>query len=48
MMPFKFGYAWVSERDDWKLTGYTPNSTINAAVFGRPDPKTAGDASIHR
>lgn len=48
MMPFKFGYAWVSERDDWKLTAYTPNSAINAALFGRPDPKTAGDASIHR
>jgi photosynthetic reaction center cytochrome c subunit len=44
MMPFKFGYAWVSERDDWTLTGYEPNVAIDAAKFGRPDPKTAGDA----
>ena len=21
-MPFKFSYAWVSERDDWTMTGY--------------------------
>jgi len=41
-MPFKFGYAWVSERDDWTLTSYEPNATIDAAKFGRPDPKTAG------
>ena len=25
-MPFKFSYAWVSERDDWTLTSYEPNA----------------------
>jgi hypothetical protein len=48
MMPFKFGYAWVSERDDWTLTGYEPNVAIDAAKFGRPDPKTAGDPNERR
>jgi len=44
-MPFKFGYAWVSERDDWTLTSYEANVNIDNAKFGRPDPKTAGDVS---
>ena len=44
-MPFKFGYAWVSERDDWTLTGYDANAGIDNAKFGRPDPKTAGDVT---
>jgi len=48
MMPFKFGYAWVSERDDWTITSYVPNVTIDAAKFGRPDPKTAGDPNGRR
>ena len=43
MMPFKYSYAWVSERDDWTLTSYTPNAAIDAAKFDKPDPKTAGD-----
>ncbi|MES1255163.1 MAG: photosynthetic reaction center cytochrome c subunit family protein [Acidobacteriota bacterium] len=43
MMPFKYSYAWVSERDDWTMTSYEPNVAIDAAKFGRPDPKTAGD-----
>ena len=47
-MPFKFGYAWVSERDDWTLTSYAPNVAIDAAKFGRPDPKTVGDASARK
>ncbi|HUK32797.1 MAG TPA: photosynthetic reaction center cytochrome c subunit family protein [Vicinamibacterales bacterium] len=42
-MPFKFSYAWVSERDDWTMTGYEANVNIDNAKFGRPDPKTAGD-----
>jgi len=45
MMPFKYSYAWVSERDDWTFTAYTPNPTIDAAKFNKPDPKTAGDVS---
>jgi photosynthetic reaction center cytochrome c subunit len=44
-MPFKFSYAWVSERDDWTMTGYDPNVNIDNAKFGRPDPKTAGDVA---
>jgi hypothetical protein len=42
-MPFKYSYAWVSERDDWTFTSYEPNVAIDAGKFGRPDPKTAGD-----
>ena len=44
-MPFKYSYAWVSERDDWTFTGYEVNTPIDPAKFGRPDPKTAGDAA---
>jgi hypothetical protein len=44
-MPFKYSYAWVSERDDWTFTSYEPNVAIDAAKFGRPDPKTAGDVA---
>ena len=44
-MPFKYSYAWVSERDDWTFTAYEPNVTIDAAKFGRPDPKTAGEVA---
>ena len=42
-MPFKYSYAWVSERDDWTFTTYDANAAIDNAKFGRPDPKTAGD-----
>jgi hypothetical protein len=44
-MPFKYSYAWVSERDDWTMTGYDINPAIDNAKFGRPDPKTAGDVA---
>jgi hypothetical protein len=44
-MPFKFSYGWVSERDDWTMTGYEANVNIDNAKFGRPDPKTAGDVA---
>jgi len=44
-MPFKFSYAWVSERDDWTMSGYEANVDIDNAKFGRPDPKTAGDVA---
>jgi hypothetical protein len=44
-MPFKYSYAWVSERDDWTMTGYEMNPAIDNAKFGRPDPKTAGDVA---
>jgi photosynthetic reaction center cytochrome c subunit len=44
-MPFKFSYAWVSERDDWTMSGYQANVAIDNAKFGRPDPKTAGDVA---
>ena len=42
-MPFKYSYAWVSERDDWTFTSYDANVAIDNAKFGRPDPKTTGD-----
>jgi hypothetical protein len=42
MMPHTYSYAWVSERDDWTITSYQPNVMIDAAKFGRPDPRTAG------
>ncbi len=44
-MPFKYSYGWVSERDDWTLTGYEPNASIDNSRFGRPDPKTSGDVA---
>ncbi len=44
-MPFKYSYAWVSERDDWTMTGYEANVNIDNSKFGRPDPKTAGDVA---
>jgi photosynthetic reaction center cytochrome c subunit len=44
-MPFKYSYAWVSERDDWTFAAYEANPTIDNAKFGRPDPKTAGDVN---
>jgi hypothetical protein len=36
MMPFRFSYTWVSEREEWMLTGYEPNAAIDASKFGRP------------
>jgi photosynthetic reaction center cytochrome c subunit len=42
-LPFKYSYGWVSERDDWTMTGYEANPNIDNSKFGRPDPKTAGD-----
>jgi photosynthetic reaction center cytochrome c subunit len=44
-LPFTYSYAWVSERDDWTMTGYDINPAIDNAKFGRPDPKTAGDVA---
>jgi len=35
-MPFSFSYTWVSQREEWTLTEYQPNPTIDAAKFGRP------------
>jgi len=48
MMPFKYSYAWVSQRDDWTFATYEPNAAIDAARFGRPDPKTAGDPNARK
>jgi hypothetical protein len=45
MMPFKYSYAWVSERDDWTFDKYDINTTIDPKVFGKPDIATAGDVS---
>jgi hypothetical protein len=40
MMPFKFSYAWVSQREEWTLTGYQPNVSIDASKFGKPVNRT--------
>jgi photosynthetic reaction center cytochrome c subunit len=36
MMPFKFNYSWVSQREEWTLTEYQTNVTIDATRFGKP------------
>jgi hypothetical protein len=36
MMPFKFSYTWMAQREDWTLTEYEPNAAIDASTFGRP------------
>jgi hypothetical protein len=36
LMPFKFSYTWVSEREEWELKEYQPNAAIDAAQFGKP------------
>jgi len=41
MMPFKFSYTWVSQREEWTLTSYQMNATIDAAKFGKPAAKSA-------
>jgi len=41
MLPFKFSYAWVSEREDWQLTEYQLNPTIDAAKFAKPVNRAA-------
>jgi hypothetical protein len=43
MMPFKYSYAWVSERDDWTFDNYQFNTPIDESKFGQPDIKTAGN-----
>jgi photosynthetic reaction center cytochrome c subunit len=42
MMPFKFSYAWVSLREEWTLTEYQPNVSIDASKFGKPANRTQG------
>ena len=44
MMPFKFSYAWVSQREEWTISEYQPNATIAASRFGKPVPRTAAAA----
>jgi photosynthetic reaction center cytochrome c subunit len=41
MMPFKFSYGWVSNREEWTLTAYQPNVSIDPLTFGRPVNRTA-------
>jgi photosynthetic reaction center cytochrome c subunit len=42
MMPFKFSYAWVSLREEWTLTEYQPNVSIDPSKFGKPANRAAG------
>jgi hypothetical protein len=41
MMPFKFSYGWVSNREEWTLTEYQPNVPIDESRFGKPVNRTA-------
>jgi hypothetical protein len=41
MMPFKFSYGWVSNREEWTLTEYQPNVSIDGSKFGKPVNRTA-------
>ena len=42
MMPFKFTYTWVGSREEWTLTEYQPNASIEASKFGKPVNVTTG------
>jgi hypothetical protein len=35
-MPFKWTYAWVSNREEYNLTEVTPNVSIDEAKFAKP------------
>jgi len=41
MMPFRFSYGWVSQREEWTLTDYQVNAPIDPSKFGRPVNRTA-------
>jgi photosynthetic reaction center cytochrome c subunit len=36
MMPFKFSWAWVSSREEWTVSEYQPNASIDASRFTKP------------
>jgi len=36
MMPFKWTFGWVSGREEYSITEYQPNATVDAAKFARP------------
>jgi|SRR5579871_530450 len=38
MLPFKFIYGWLSNREEYTLTEVKPNVSIDAAKFSRPVP----------
>jgi photosynthetic reaction center cytochrome c subunit len=33
MMPFKFTYEWISGREEYSITAYTPNAAIDSSKF---------------
>jgi hypothetical protein len=41
LMPFKFSWAWVTQREEWTLAEYQPNAPIEPSIFGRPVNRTA-------
>jgi photosynthetic reaction center cytochrome c subunit len=41
LMPFKFSWAWVTQREEWTLTEYEPNVSIDPAKFARPAKPSA-------
>jgi photosynthetic reaction center cytochrome c subunit len=36
MMPFKRTYGWVSGREEYTLTEYTPNARVDDSRFAKP------------
>jgi hypothetical protein len=41
LMPFKFSWAWVTQREEWTLTEYQPNASIDPSKFARPVNRAA-------
>jgi hypothetical protein len=41
MMPFKFSWAWVTQREEWTVTEYQSNVSIDPSTFGRPVNRAA-------
>jgi|KBSSwiStaDraftv2_1062776.scaffolds.fasta_scaffold00826_13 hypothetical protein len=41
LMPFKFSWAWVTQREEWTLTEYQPNVSIDPSKFARPVNRAA-------
>jgi photosynthetic reaction center cytochrome c subunit len=41
MMPFKVTYTYVNLREEWTMTDYQPNVSIDASKFARPVNRTA-------
>jgi len=45
MMPFKVTYTYVNLREEWTMTDYQPNVSIDASKFAKPVNRTAAPES---